>query len=229
MSKVITIDGPSASGKGSLSLAIAKALKFNILDSGLLYRAYAYYFDKDIESRLIPSEIEKTNFDSTRSGIFVYEHGKDITNILRSERIAKLASQLSSERETREKLIDIQRNFNDGDGLIADGRDMGTVVFPDADLKIFLKASPEIRAKRRFLELQNRGQEVNMHDLIVDIKNRDIKDETRSLSPLVPAKDSIIIDSSNMSLKEVLSFTKKLIKEELNIWHKHLQHCLMRV
>ena len=212
MSKVITIDGPSASGKGSLSLAIAKALKFNILDSGLLYRAYAYYFDKDIESRLIPSEIEKTNFDSTRSGIFVYEHGKDITNILRSERIAKLASQLSSERETREKLIDIQRNFNDGDGLIADGRDMGTVVFPDADLKIFLKASPEIRAKRRFLELQNRGQEVNMRDLIDDIKQRDLADQSRELSPLLPAADATVIDTSEMSLEEVFSFTKKLIK-----------------
>ena len=212
MSKVITIDGPSASGKGSLSLAIAKALKFNILDSGLLYRAYAYYFDKDIESRLIPSEIEKTNFDSTRSGIFVYEHGKDITNILRSERIAKLASQLSSERETREKLIDIQRNFNDGDGLIADGRDMGTVVFPDADLKIFLKASPEIRAKRRFLELQNRGQEVNMRDLIDDIEQRDLADQSRELSPLLPAADATVIDTSHMSLEEVFSFTKKLIK-----------------
>ena len=214
MSKVITIDGPSASGKGSLSLAIAKALKFNILDSGLLYRAYAYYFDKDIESRLIPSEIEKTNFDSTRSGIFVYEHGKDITNILRSERIAKLASQLSSERETREKLIDIQRNFNDGDGLIADGRDMGTVVFPDADLKIFLKASPEIRAKRRFLELQNRGQEVNMPALIADIEERDLKDSSRELSPLLPADEAHIIDSSNMSLEEVFSFTENLVKKE---------------
>ena len=101
--------------------------------------------------------------------------------------------------------------------LIADGRDMGTVVFPEADLKIFLDASSEIRAKRRYLELQNRGQEVNMRDLIEDIEARDLLDKTRTLSPLVPADDSIIVDSSSMSLDEVLSFTKKLIKKEFNI------------
>ena len=100
--------------------------------------------------------------------------------------------------------------------LIADGRDMGTVVFPEAELKIFLIASAEVRAKRRYLELQNRGQEVNMRDLIVDIEQRDMKDKTRTLSPLIPADDSIIIDSSSMSLDEVLSFTKKLAKKELN-------------
>ena len=100
--------------------------------------------------------------------------------------------------------------------LIADGRDMGTVVFPEAELKIFLIASAEVRAKRRYLELQNRGQEVNMRDLIADIEQRDMKDKTRTLSPLIPADDSIIIDSSSMSLDEVLSFTKKLAKKELN-------------
>jgi cytidylate kinase len=96
--------------------------------------------------------------------------------------------------------------------LVADGRDMGTVVFPDAKLKIFLTASAEARAERRYLELQNRGQEVNMHALIEDIKQRDLKDSTRTLSPLIPAEDSVIIDSSEMSLDEVLSFTKKLAK-----------------
>ena len=101
-------------------------------------------------------------------------------------------------------------------GLVADGRDMGTVVFPDAKLKIFLNASPEIRAKRRQLELQNRGQEVNMLALIEDIKRRDLKDKTRKLSPLIPADDSIVIDSSEMTPEEVLSFTKKLTKKEFN-------------
>ena len=100
--------------------------------------------------------------------------------------------------------------------LVADGRDMGTVVFPEAELKIFLVASAEVRAKRRYLELQNRGQEVNMRDLIADIEARDMKDKTRTLSPLIPAEESIIIDSSTMSLDEVLSFTKKLAKKELN-------------
>jgi cytidylate kinase len=119
---------------------------------------------------------------------------------------------LSSLSETRENLLSIQRNFYHDSGLVADGRDMGTVVFPDAKLKIFLTASAEARAERRYLELQNRGQEVNMHALIEDIKQRDLKDSTRTLSPLIPAEDSVIIDSSKMSLDEVLSFTKKLAK-----------------
>ena len=104
----------------------------------------------------------------------------------------------------------------DDKNIIADGRDMGTVVFPEADLKIFLDASAKVRAERRYLELQKRGQEVNMRDLIADIEQRDLKDKTRTLSPLIPADDSIIIDSSVMSLEEVLSFTKKLVKKELN-------------
>jgi cytidylate kinase len=126
--------------------------------------------------------------------------------------MAKKASELSSLPTTRENLLSIQRNFYQNKGLVADGRDMGTVVFPEAKLKIFLNASAEIRAERRYLELQNRGQEVNMLALIEDIKQRDLKDSTRTLSPLIPAEDSVIIDSSEMSIEEVLSFTKKLTK-----------------
>ena len=126
--------------------------------------------------------------------------------------MAKKASELSSLPTTRENLLSIQRNFYKNKGLVADGRDMGTVVFPEAKLKIFLTASAEIRAERRYLELQNRGQEVNMLALIEDIKQRDLKDSTRTLSPLIPAEDSVIIDSSEMSIEEVLSFTKKLTK-----------------
>jgi cytidylate kinase len=132
------------------------------------------------------------------------------------KKLLKPASRLSALSETRELLIDIQRNFMEGKNIIADGRDMGTVVFPEADLKIFLDASAKVRAERRYLELQNRGQEVNMRDLIADIEQRDLKDRTRTLSPLIPADDSITIDSSEMSLEEVLSFTKKLAKKELN-------------
>ena len=108
----------------------------------------------------------------------------------------------------------IQRNFYDEKGLVADGRDMGTVVFKDAKLKIFLTASPEVRVKRRYLELQNRGQEVNMPALIADIEQRDLKDSSRELSPLLPADDAHIIDSSDMSLEEVFSITKNLVKKE---------------
>ena len=214
---IITIDGPSASGKGSLSRNLAKYLDFNILDSGLLYRIYAFLFSiSDNHDEVKEMINEQISFASDDDGIKVLKDTNDITLDLRTETTAKIASQISALKITRNNLLDIQRNFYSDRGLVADGRDMGTVVFPEARLKIFLEASAEVRAKRRYLELQNRGQEVNMPDLIADIESRDLKDRTRTISPLIPAEDSIVIDSSNMSLDEVLSFTKKLTKKEFN-------------
>ena len=214
---IITIDGPSASGKGSLARNIAAYLDFDILDSGLLYRVYAYLYDRGLEHSKIVSHINKDIFFKTDlNGLIIQDGKKDITGDLRSEKTAKAASKISSLKETRSNLLELQRGFYSSKGLVADGRDMGTVVFPNAKLKIFLIASPEVRAKRRYLELQNRGQEVNMLALIDDIKQRDLKDQTRVLSPLIPAEDSVVIDSSDMSLDEVLSFTKKLTKRKLN-------------
>jgi len=214
---IITIDGPSASGKGSLARNIAAHLNFDILDSGLLYRVYAYLYDCGLEHSKIVSHIKKDIFFKTDlNGLTIQDGKEDITGDLRSEKTAKAASKISSLKETRSNLLELQRGFYSTKGLVADGRDMGTVVFPNAKLKIFLIASPEVRAKRRYLELQNRGQEVNMLALIDDIKQRDLKDQTRVLSPLIPAEDSVIIDSSEMSLDEVLSFTKKLTKRKLN-------------
>ena len=214
---IITIDGPSASGKGSLARNIAAHLNFDILDSGLLYRVYAYLYDRGLEHSKIVSHIKKDiSFKKDLNGLIIQDGKEDITGDLRSEKTAKAASKISSLKETRSNLLALQRGFYSTKGLVADGRDMGTVVFPNAKLKIFLIASPEVRAKRRYLELQNRGQEVNMLALIDDIKQRDLKDQTRVLSPLIPAEDSVVIDSSEMSLDEVLSFTKKLTKRKLN-------------
>jgi cytidylate kinase len=210
---VVTIDGPSASGKGSLARNLAEYLDFSILDSGLLYRVYAYFHNLNLDIEEIPLLIQKDiSFKFNHKDVIVLNDQEDITSELRSEKMAKKASELSSLPTTRENLLSIQRNFYQNKGLVADGRDMGTVVFPEAKLKIFLTASAEIRAERRYLELQNRGQEVNMLALIEDIKQRDLKDSTRTLSPLIPAEDSVIIDSSEMSIEEVLSFTKKLTK-----------------
>jgi cytidylate kinase len=210
---VVTIDGPSASGKGSLARNLAEYLDFSILDSGLLYRVYAYFHNLNLDIEEIPLLIQKDiSFKFNHKDVIVLNDKEDITSELRSEKMAKKASELSSLPTTRENLLSIQRNFYQNKGLVADGRDMGTVVFPEAKLKIFLTASAEIRAERRYLELQNRGQEVNMLALIEDIKQRDLKDSTRTLSPLIPAEDSVIIDSSEMSIEEVLSFTKKLTK-----------------
>ena len=143
----------------------------------------------------------------------VYEDNTDITPTLRHEKIAKSASQLSSLKETRDNLISFQRDLATDNGLVADGRDMGTVVFPDAGTKIFLVADAEVRAKRRFLELQNAGQGVNMRDLIEDIRMRDEADKEREISPLMPADDSIEVNSSDLTPQEVLEIVLKIYKE----------------
>ena len=212
---VITVDGPSASGKGSLARKIAQIFDLAILDSGSLYRLYAFFLEEGIDLRSIP-KIIKTNikFKITHDDLRITYLKDDITDKLRSEKIAVKASELSSIGEVRDALFDIQRAFYTHKGLVADGRDMGTVVFKDAKLKIYLTATVEVRARRRYLELQKRGQEVNMPALIVDIEQRDLKDSSRELSPLLPADDAHIIDSSSMSLEEVIKITKNLIKEE---------------
>ena len=212
---VLTIDGPSASGKGELAKSIAHQFNFKLLDSGILYRLFAYFFNLKLSNEEIASKINNDiSFELKEDNFKILNQSDDITNYLRSEDIAKVASMLSSQKEVRESLFQIQRNFYDKKGLVADGRDMGTVVFKDAKLKIFLTASPEVRAKRRYIELQNRGQEVNMPALIADIKERDLKDSSRELSPLLPADEAHIIDSSDMSLEEVFSITKNLVKKE---------------
>ena len=212
---VITIDGPSASGKGALARQIASKFSINILDSGVLYRLFAYFDNLAIAHSEIAKKIQQEiNFNLKIDRLQILNNEKDITSQLRSEDIAKTASKLSSKKEVRSLLFNIQRSFYTSKGLVADGRDMGTVVFSDAKLKIFLTASPKIRAKRRYIELQNLGQEVNMPALIADIEARDLKDSSRELSPLLPADDATIIDSSEMSLDEVFSFTENLIKKE---------------
>ena len=212
---VITVDGPSASGKGSLARKIAQIFDLEILDSGSLYRLYAFLLEEGVDIRSIP-KIIKTNieFKITQDDLRISHLKDDITDKLRSEKIAVKASELSSLAEVRDALFDIQRAFYTHKGLVADGRDMGTVVFKDAKLKIFLTATVEVRARRRYLELQKRGQEVNMPALIADIEQRDFKDSSRELSPLLPADDAHVIDSSDMSLEDVIKITKNLIKEE---------------
>ena len=210
---IITIDGPSASGKGSLAKALAKKLNFILLDSGLLYRAYSYCFDQSQNHSSATELFSNLRIDSIEHEMRVFEQKKDITSILRHENVAKSASKLSSLKETRDNLISFQRDLASNHGLVADGRDMGTVVFPDAGTKIFLVADAEVRAKRRFLELQNAGQGVNMRDLIDDIRLRDEADKEREISPLIPADDSIEVNSSNLTPQEVLEIVLKIYKE----------------
>ena len=210
---IITVDGPSASGKGSLAKALAKELNFILLDSGLLYRAYSYCFEKSHNHSAAKSLFLNLRINSIEHEMHVFEENRDITSILRQENVAKLASKLRGLKETRDNLISLQRDLASDHGLVADGRDMGTVVFPDAGTKIFLVADAEVRAKRRFLELQNAGQGVNMRDLIDDIRLRDEADKAREISPLMPADDSIEVNSSSLTPQEVLDIVLKIYKQ----------------
>ena len=212
---VITIDGPAASGKGSLAISIANQFSLKLLDSGSLYRLFAFFERNTDYSEIVEIIKNRVEFKLTNeSQNIILDKNVDITHELKSEEVAKSASKLSSQKEVRNLLLQLQRDFYQGSGLVADGRDMGTVVFNDAKLKIFLTASPEVRAKRRYLELQNRKQEVNMPALIDDIKQRDLSDSTREISPLLPADDAHIIDSSDMSLEDVFSYAENLIRKE---------------
>ena len=203
--KIITIDGPSASGKGVLSKKLSKHLNYEILDSGLLYRAYAYLFNLNNDHDQTKSDLKKINFRNDPTKIKVFFENREISDDLRSEDCAKKASELSAKKITRDNLILLQRSFINDKGLIADGRDMGTVVFPEAKFKFFITANQDIRTERRYKELQNRGQKVNIRDLKMDIINRDKLDRERILSPLLPAKDSIIIDTSSLLPEEVFN------------------------
>ena len=213
--KIITIDGPSASGKGLLARELAKELDFILLDSGLLYRAYSYCFDKEKNYDSAMNFFSQLSIQGVTGAMEVFEGNRNITSELRHENIALSASKLSSLKETRENLIAFQRGLASDFGLIADGRDMGTVVFPDAATKIFLIADIEVRAERRFLELQNAGQGVNMRDLIEDIRLRDEADRAREISPLVPAADSVEVNSSNLTPQEVLNKVLQIYKEHI--------------
>jgi cytidylate kinase len=213
--KIITIDGPSASGKGLLARELAKELNFILLDSGLLYRAYSYCFDQSKSHNEAMNLFSQLTIEGVTGAMEVFEGNNNITQLLRHENVALSASKLSSLKETRENLITFQRGFANDYGLIADGRDMGTVVFPDAATKIFLIADVEVRAERRFLELQNAGQGVNMRDLIEDIRLRDEADRAREISPLVPAADSVEVNSSKLTPQEVLNKVLEIYKEHI--------------
>ena len=207
---IITIDGTSGVGKGTLAFSLAESLGWNILDSGLLYRLIGYLSleeklesSKEIVVFLKKSKIRLlTNF---KEGVCEIElNGKVLGKELRNENIASRASELAKEAEIRNAIIEIQRKAYDSEkGLIADGRDMGTVIFPEAALKVFLQASPEVRAERRANQLKEKGMSVIMHDLLEQIQQRDEEDINRKISPLKPADDSLVIDTSKLSIKEV--------------------------
>ena len=221
---VITIDGLSGSGKGTISKMLCTELGWNILDSGALYRTLTYLIEEneiDLKNFIEKEEELLKDFDVTfqigslGEPVSVFLKDEDITNFIRTEKIAEKTSALSSLKEIRDFIRPCQRAFKQLPGLIADGRDMGTVIFPEADLKIYLTAELEERAKRREIQLKRQGTKVNMRNLLDELEARDKKDIERELSPLKPAEDSFVIDTTGHSPERVLKKIRDLLMNTL--------------
>ena len=209
---VITIDGPSASGKGTISARVAQALDWQMLDSGALYRLVAYAALKqniplddinELEALARDLDVRFVASSEGRDGV-IYLDDENVTQAIRTERCGNAASTVAAIPAVRAALLERQRAFQQLPGLVADGRDMGTVVFPGADLKIFLTASAEERAKRRYKQLMEKGVSVNLADLFDEIAKRDQRDSQRSAAPLKAADDAIELDTTHMTISEVV-------------------------
>ncbi len=206
---VLTIDGPSGAGKGTVSRLVAQRLGWHFLDSGAIYRALAWAArrrgvdlnDPDAVARVAGEmDLEFICDDDVK----VLVDGEDVTDRLHTEECGRIASKIAAYPQVRRALLDKQRAFRRPPGLVADGRDMGTVVFPDAPYKVFLTASAEERARRRYLQLKAQGLDVTLDQIIKDLEERDRRDREREESPLAPARDAIVIDSSDLSIDEVV-------------------------
>ena len=217
----IAIDGPAGAGKSSIAKALSKRLGYIYIDTGAMYRAVALFFlennvadgmDSRIESLLDKLEISIKYEDGAQKVIL---NGEDVTGKLRLEEIGKLASKFSAIGSVREKLVALQRKLAQKENVVMDGRDIGTVVLPNADLKIYLSASSKVRAKRRYLELLEKGQtDLDINDIEDEIIKRDEADMNREISPLKQADDAYYLDSSDMTLEEVVSKILSMVKEE---------------
>ncbi|SIQ11197.1 cytidylate kinase [Aeromonas sp. RU39B] len=207
---VMTIDGPSGAGKGTLCQVLAERLGWHLLDSGAIYRVLAlaalhHDVELDSEESLVPLAAHlDIQFVVEEGQVRAVLEGEDVSRAIRTEEVGNAASKVAAFPRVREALLRRQRAFRKSPGLIADGRDMGTVVFPDAEVKIFLDASAEERARRRYKQLQDKGFDVSFERLLTEIQERDDRDRNRAVAPLRPAQDALVVDSTSMTIDEVV-------------------------
>ncbi len=217
---VIAVDGPGGAGKGELTRRLASGLNFGLLDSGAIYRVLAYAARKaglalfDEESLCREAEVMNLSFEVEGDGVHVMLNGEDVSSAIRTEDAGVNASKVAQFPSVRQALLQRQRDFRQDPGLVADGRDMGTVVFPDAQVKIFLDADAEVRAKRRVKQLMAVGKSADYNEILREIKERDERDRNRAVAPLKPAADAVVIDSSDMDIAAVYQKAMEIIREK---------------
>lgn len=220
---VIAVDGPSGTGKGTVCGLLAECLRWHLLDSGALYRLVALLAERSGTSTSDEDALAALAADmeldfvrgSNEAPIRALLAGEDVTGAIRTESVSRLASEVAACPAVRETLLARQRACRQAPGLIADGRDMGTVVFPDAELKLFLTASAEERARRRYKQLKDKGIGVNLRQLSADIAERDARDSQRPISPLKPAPDAVVIDTTDVAIEDVMQCVMALVQERL--------------
>ena len=221
LAPIVAIDGPSGSGKGTIAGLLAQKLGWNLLDSGALYRLLAFAarnhgvdLTNEEAMKVLAAHLDVQFLAGAQGqGQRIILEGEEVTDAIRNEGIGAGASQVASLPAVREALLQRQRAFQEMPGLVADGRDMGTVVFPDAPLKIFLTASAEERARRRYLQLKAKGDDVNLASLLDEIRARDERDTQRTVAPLKPAVDAIQLDSTELSIEQVM---ERILSEVAN-------------
>ncbi len=215
---VLTIDGPSGSGKGTLAQRMAEKLGWHYLDSGALYRVLAQaalLAEIDLADEIALAKIAANlpvTFQIAQDTLTVLLNGQDVSLLIRSEQAGNAASKVAAIPSVRTALLQRQRDFRQAPGLVTDGRDMGTVVFPDAPYKVYLTASAEVRASRRYKQLKEKGIDSNLADLIAEITERDERDQQREVAPLRPAADAIILDSTALGIDAVFQRVSELVR-----------------
>ena len=219
MNKIITVDGPSGAGKGTLCYALAQKLGFALLDSGAIYRVTglaalksAVDFSDEFALAKLARELD-LHFVPEGGEVRILLNGEDVSAQIRTQEIADAASKIAVFPAVRDALLTLQRDFASERGLIADGRDMGTVVFPEAQVKLFLDASAEERAKRRYNQLQNKGINGNFAQILAEIKERDLRDRNRPVAPLKPAEDALLLDSTELTIEDVIQQALQYIQQ----------------